>query len=190
MPVYREYILAARAIGSVMMQSDPSWEIIMLNDGVDPLMRAVATDAMGSGPGQTKNTIRYYELPYRGMRGGHHMIQTGIDVARGEFICILNGDNVLYKNYVKEMYDAEIDIATCYVRMNDMPGIIIDGKCFQRGRIDRLCYAVRTKIAQEVQHKGMMIDADWKFIIDCLGWNNPRQALRMKHVEKILGEHN
>ena len=115
------------------------------------------------------------------------MIDFGVDQAVGEFVCILNGDNTVDPQYVAEMY-ADADIVTCQVWMHDLPGIILSGRGWVRGRIDRLNYAVRRCIARRVRHQ-MHLDADHDYLMDCWTEANRREPVVVHHVDKVLGHH-
>lgn len=191
MPVYatapHEYFEVSTALKSVLDQTVKSFEIIMLCDGPDDIMREVWRGAQGDIKGG-KDIIRYYEHPHRGIRGGHHMIDQGVDAARGEFICILNGDNSIEPDYIEKMYDPEADIVTCQVVLHDHPGLITSGRGWQRGRIDRLNYAIRRSVAVRVKHL-MHVDADYDWLMDCWDHANHRREVRVTHVDKVLGHH-
>lgn len=182
------YFDISNCLQSVLNQTVTDWEIIMLCDGSDDIMREVFNGAQ-SDLGKMAGKIRYYELPHRGIRGGHHMIDFGVDQAKGEFVCILNGDNSVEPEYVSEMFDSGMDIVTCWVEMHDLPGMILQGDAWRRGRMDRLNYAVRKSIAKHAIH-GMHVDADHDYFVDCY---NIAQAkfgkCRQKHVRRVLGHH-
>lgn len=188
-PVYatraHEYFDVSRALKSVADQTVSDWEIIMLCDGSDPIMR----DVFNGAHAEHGAKIRYYELPHRGIRGGHHMIDFGTDKAIGEFVCILNGDNWIEPEYVEKMYSANHDISTCWTEMHDLPGIILQGDAWKRGRIDRLCYAVRASIARRVTHE-MHTDADHDYFTGCYDLAQSKHGVcRLNIVKERLGHH-
>jgi hypothetical protein len=182
------YFEVSHCLKSVLDQTNPNWEVIMLCDGTDPIMREVYNGAR-EDLGRMAGKIRYYELPHRGIRGGHHMIDFGVDQAHGEFICILNGDNNIEPDYIESMYDASQDIVTCWVEMHDLPGVILQGSAWRRGRMDRLNYAVRRSIAKHAIH-GMHVDSDHDYFVSCYEIAQSRNGeCRQKHVRKVLGHH-
>jgi hypothetical protein len=191
MPVYADtiggFMEISRALKSVFLQTDESWQIIMASDGPNALLRDVWLEALEEL--KDKKKVVYFEVPYRGIRGGHHAVESAKGLATGEFLTILNGDNILRPTYIEDMYDSGYDILTCMVKMNDMPGIVTSGTGFHRGGIDRLNYSIRTAIAKRVQHK-LHLDADYDWLIECWSFRNAMAPVRVKHVEKILAEHN
>jgi cellulose synthase/poly-beta-1,6-N-acetylglucosamine synthase-like glycosyltransferase len=174
----------ARCIDSVAQQTDPDCRIIVVNDGNSVEMRDLIQNMQKAIPGIP---ITYYQAPYRGERGGHESVNLALSVLPDDvqFVTILNGDNVLRPTYIEDMYYPEYDIVTCMVKMNDLPGIVLDGRTFSRRSVDRLNYTIRADIAVNTKHK-MHIDADCDFVIDCLAMAENG----VYYVEKILAEHN
>lgn len=182
MPEMQERCKFGRCLDSIVAQTDQDFEIIVVNDGVDPRIRQIVSEG-GSG-------ARYYEHPYVGRRGGFQSIDYGISRAEGEFIYILNSDNIIYPTFVEDMY-AEAHILMCQVLMNDIPGIILHGKTFVQGRIDRANYAVLTQVAQEVKYRDFsMLKDDWHFFNACYDNINLKGSPVIHHVDKVLAEHN
>jgi len=77
------------AIGSVLRQSFPDWELVVIHDGPrkEPLR-----DAFEDG------RIRWVETDVRHNDWGHSLRHAGITIARGDYIVHLNADNVLYEH--------------------------------------------------------------------------------------------
>jgi len=180
------YMEVSTCLQSIFDQTDHSFEVILLHDGPNDAMRALWQDAQRDY--RYPYRIKYYEVPFRGERGGHALVDFGRMVAVGEFVTALNGDNLIRNTYVERMYHPDADIVTCQVLMKDLPGIIFSGRGFARGRIDRLNYAVKTGVARRVPHK-MHIDADWDWLIDCWDEANSTRPVRVVHVDEILGVH-
>lgn len=181
------YLTVARALESVLKQTDPACEVIMVNDGQDDTMRLVYKDEK---PHFKKRgiPIRYIEAPYRGIRGGHASANVGFNFAQGEFVTVLNGDNIIYPQYVEELYDPNYDVLLHWLLMNDSPGkIVLTGESFVKGYVDRLNYSIRASYlgTGKVLHK-MHIDSDYDLLMEVLF---AREA-RYKHVRKVLAEHN
>lgn len=180
-----------RCIDSVFDQTMQSWEIVIVADGACPRAYEIWQSAVKRAQElyQTGHLVKYIEAPYVGRRGGHQSVNVGKSLCSGEFLTILNQDNVLRKYYVEKMYSAEHDVLLCCVQMNDMPGINLNGRSFTRGGIDRLNYSIRLQIAQSVRHL-QHLDADYDFIIDCIEYRQQYQPVRVHWTESILAEHN
>lgn len=181
------YIKVARALDSVVRQTDNSCEIIIVNDGYDSIMHSIYVEYKRVCK-DANIGIRYVQLPYAGDRGGHRNINFGIEHAVGDFVCILNGDNEVYPTYVAEMYLPEYDVVFCWVLMNDLPGMpVLTALHIIRTGIDRLNYAIKTSIAQRTVHP-FNLDADYDFLVRCLDWNEG--LTNTYNVGKVLAEHN
>lgn len=176
-----------RCLDSIEAQTDPAWEVVLVHDGEMPDAVYRVARKMRERTGR----VTFFHVPYRGIRGGHHSVEAGKYRAHAssEYLYILNGDNVVRPDFVEKMFDPEADIVTCYVKMNDLPGRILDGHAIQRGAIDRANYMVRTDIARRVSHK-MHLDSDYDFVADCYQFISETRPVRLKHVDEVLAEHN
>ena len=173
-----------RCLDSIAEQTDPDCRVIIVNDGHSPEMRALCLEFQAATP---HIPMRYIEAPYRGKRGGHESVNIALTVLpeNVEFVAIVNPDNILRPTYIEKMYSPDHDILTCMVKMNDLPGIVLSGDTFARGKIDRLNYAVRADIAVNTKHK-MHMDADCDYVLDCVSMSENG----IHYVEEILAEHN
>jgi hypothetical protein len=110
-----------------------------------------------------------------------------MEYAQGEFVCMYNGDNVVYPEYVETMYRTDADIVAGWVLMTDLPGkIILTAYDFVRGRIDRLNYAMRLEVARWAKHE-THLDSDYDFLINALRYKNG--DVRTVNVGRVIGEH-
>jgi len=174
----------AKCLDSINAQTDRDCSITIVNDGNSVEMRDLVLqfqDNMRDVP------IKYLQAPYRGERGGHESVNLALSVLPDnvQFVTILNMDNRIYPTYIADMYHPEYDIVTCMVRMNDIPGITLNGRTFSRRSIDRLNYTIRADIAANVRHK-MHMDADCDYVVDCLSMSENG----VYHVNYELAEHN
>ena len=174
----------ARCLDSINAQTDRDCRVIVVNDGNSVEMRDLCQEFQKAMP---DTPITYYQAPYRGQRGGHESVNLALsrlpdDV---EFVTILNGDNILRPTYIEDLYNPNYDILCCMVKMNDIPGTVLSGQSFTRGRVDRLNYSIRADIAANTKHL-MHMDADCDYVIDCLAMAENG----VYYVEKILAEHN
>lgn len=174
----------ARCFDSIHRQTVRDCRVIVVNDGNSVEMRDLVQEFQQNMPDVP---ITYYQAPYRGQRGGHHSVDLALSVLPQDvdFVTILNADNVLRPTYIAEMYKPEYDIVTCQVRMNDIPGITLNGLSLNRNYVDRLNYTIRASIASMVEHK-LHMDADCDYVIDCLSISENG----IYHVHKELAEHN
>lgn len=174
----------AKCVDSIGQQTDRDCRVMIVNDGHSLEMRELIQEFQNVYP---DIPFTYLQAPYRGERGGHESINMALSVLPKdvEFVTFLNADNRLRPTYIEEMYNPGCDILTCMVLMRDIPGIVLSGKSFSRGHVDRLNYSVRSDIAVRTRHK-MHMDSDCDYIIDALTIaENP-----IHYVEKVLAEHN
>ena len=187
-----KYEELARAIDCLLAQTDPLWQVIVCHDGPNDTVRDMIIEYekhYGKMRPFVPHRFRMREFPHRGLRGGHHMIDSCVDAADGEFICIYNADNVVYADHVREMWREDADIVTCQLVMNDHPGYIMSGRGFMRGRLDRLNYIIRTSVAKRIHH-GMRIDADYNYVCDAWDMIERDRGVRVHHIDRVLAEHN
>lgn len=176
--------LIGRALESVLTQTDKRCEVVMVHDGYSEKGQSIAD---GYKPIFRKAGIgfKYLSVPYRGERGGHAACRTGMEIASGEFICLLNGDNIVYPEYVETMYQPYYDVVFGHVLMKDVCGMpIMTGYDLIRGYIDRLNYCVRREIAKWARHQ-MHMDSDYDFVLSAMQWPGARHT----NVNKLIGEH-
>lgn len=85
-----------RGVGSVLGQTFTDYEMLVFHDG--PLLEAVPE--VGGRPVEVRCTERRYN------DWGHSLRDAGIRAARGDYVLLLNADNVLYPRCL-EALDAE-----------------------------------------------------------------------------------
>ena len=175
-----------RCLDSIEAQTDPAWEVVLVHDGEMPDAVYRVARAMRERTGR----VTFFHVPYRGIRGGHHSVEAGKYRAHAasEFLYILNGDNLVRPEFVERMYHADADIVTCWVKMHDMPGRILDGRAFQRGAIDRANYMIRADVARRTAHH-MHLDADYDYLMDAYQFISETRPVRVAHVDAVLAEH-
>ncbi len=96
MPAYNHAAYVAEAIQSVLSQTLQDLELIIVNDG-----SADETEKVILGFDDAR--IRYF---HQTNRGAHHALNRGIALARGEYIAIINSDDVYLGNRLEIMLDA------------------------------------------------------------------------------------
>ncbi len=87
-PLYNHEKYIEEAVFSVLEQTVSDFELIIINDGSEDNSTDVVQKIKD-------NRIRYY---YQENRGAHNTLNRGIDMAQGEFISILNSDDVYDRN--------------------------------------------------------------------------------------------
>jgi glycosyltransferase involved in cell wall biosynthesis len=94
-PCYNQTEYIQEAIDSVLAQTHPAYEIIVVNDGGDvPAIRGVSlVNKENGGLSSARNA--------------------GIAVASGDYVCCLDADDKLPPNYFEELCKIDADIAGC-----------------------------------------------------------------------------
>lgn len=99
-PVYNRPRLLREAVSSVLAQTYPSTEIIIVDDGSDdPLMTSSLADCERTGAGRIR-------ILQQGNRGPGMARQFGFEHATGEFIQFLDSDDLLYPTKFELQVDA------------------------------------------------------------------------------------
>jgi len=93
-PLYNHERYIAAALESVLCQSEPAAEIIVIDDGSTDGSTAVAQRYAERNP-----QIRLSRHPNQ---GAHSAINTGVDMAGGEYVAILNSDDVYTPDRLRE----------------------------------------------------------------------------------------
>lgn len=86
MPAYNAAATIGRAIDSVLAQTDPAWELIVVDDGSRDATRAIV-----AGMGGREPRVRLLELACNG--GVAAARNAGIDAASGRYIAFLDADD-------------------------------------------------------------------------------------------------
>lgn len=87
-PSYNHALYIAQAIDSVLEQTFRNWELIVVDDGSTDDTRTLL-DVKYAGHRQIR-------LIYQNNQGAHHALNTGMALAKGRYICILNSDDVYH----------------------------------------------------------------------------------------------
>jgi glycosyltransferase involved in cell wall biosynthesis len=86
-PAYNAAVYLSYAIDSVLAQTYPGWEIVIVDDGSTDNTREV----VDSYRPKLQGKLQYIHQPNRGLPAARN---TGIRAARGEFIALLDADDV------------------------------------------------------------------------------------------------
>jgi len=108
LPTFNRADLIGEAIDSVLVQSCPSWELLIIDDG--------STDATAQRvqPYLADSRIRYERREHGGVSAARN---AALALARGEFVAYLDSDNAWFPNYLSGMqalFDAEPELGSAY----------------------------------------------------------------------------
>jgi glycosyltransferase involved in cell wall biosynthesis len=147
-PAYNAAVYLPSAIDSVLAQTYSNWEIVIVNDGSTDHTRAI----VDSYRPKLREKLHYIYQPNRGLPAARN---TGMRAARGEFIALLDADDVwLPHRLARGVPVLDADPATGLVHARvvriDMQGTII-GQLkvepkYLSGRIARNIYTRRAHI--------------------------------------------
>jgi len=102
MPVYNAQAYLAQAIGSVIAQSFPDWELLLVDDGSTDASPAIAAEPAA-------RDARIIPMSSaRGRRGAAAARNAGIAAARGQYVSFLDADD-LYEPDMLATYVAALD---------------------------------------------------------------------------------
>lgn len=100
-PLYNHERYIAETIKSVQNQILPVFEVVVIDDG--------STDDSGEIVKEIAKNDKKIQYLYRKNSGAHNAINKGIELAKGDFIAILNSDDIYHEkrfekivNYLKE----------------------------------------------------------------------------------------
>jgi glycosyltransferase involved in cell wall biosynthesis len=99
--------LLARAIPSVIAQRYEHWQLVVVDNGVDPRTREVA-EAVDD------DRLTFVVGPHRGLSAARN---TGLDHANGEIVCYLDDDNVMHPGWlqaVAHVFSQREDVDVAY----------------------------------------------------------------------------
>jgi hypothetical protein len=95
MPTYGQAHFIGRALDSLLAQSLPDWEAVLVDDGADAATRA-AVD-----PFLADERIHYLRRTANGGLGA--ALNMGLDVALGELLAYLPSDDVYYRDHLEQL---------------------------------------------------------------------------------------
>jgi len=95
MPTYNQDKFIERAINSLLKQTLRNWELIVVNDGSNELTFHIIQKYL--------NDPRIKYLQHQTNKGLGASINSALDIARGEYICYLPSDDVIYKDHLQSL---------------------------------------------------------------------------------------
>ena len=117
LPVYNREQTLGEAIDSVLSQSSPHWELIIVDDCSSDGSLQLANE-------YARKDSRIRVFSNSANMGPSVARNRGIDVAKGDYIGFLDSDDTLYKDFVKRMTETailyDVDVVWCqYVSFTD-----------------------------------------------------------------------
>lgn len=94
-PTYNRHKLLREALESVRRQTMSEWEVVVVSDGDDPVVRRIV--ASFEDP-----RLHYHPSPHVGLYGNHQR-NVGILAAQGEYFLFLDDDNFLNPHALETM---------------------------------------------------------------------------------------
>lgn len=107
-PVYNVENQLEECIESILGQTFIDFELILVNDG--------STDNSGmicDKYAQVDNRIVVIHKENGGVSSARN---TGIDMAKGEYISFVDSDDYVEKNYLEELYNPDVDMVLCNIK--------------------------------------------------------------------------
>lgn len=95
LPTYNRRTLLSRAVESVLLQDYSNWELIIVDDGSTDDTKEYVETIKHSG-------IRYLYQPNKGRSAARNF---GIKKSKGAYICFLDSDDELLKNYISNFHN-------------------------------------------------------------------------------------
>ena len=169
-PCYNTKDYMEQCLDSLIHQSYKNLEIILVNDGSTD-----DTDAKIQ-PYLSDDRIRYIIQENKGLSGARN---TGLDIMKGEYVCFVDSDDFLHKDYVKTLYenliktDADISICDFLLYYDDAP-------------VDIETLPVEETLDVKSRDEGMdCINTNYRYI---LAWNKLYKAHIFDNIRYPLGK--
>ena len=169
-PCYNTEDYIEQCLDSLIHQSYKKLEIILVNDGSTD-----DTDAKIQ-PYLSEDRIRYIIQENKGLSGARN---TGLDIMKGEYVCFVDSDDFLHKDYVKTLYenliktDADISICDFLLYYDDAP-------------VDIETLPVEETLDVKSRDEGMdCINTNYRYI---LAWNKLYKAHIFDNIRYPLGK--
>lgn len=93
MPTYNRGYLIQNAVNSVLEQTHSKWELIIVDDGSKDNTKEIIQK-------NADHRIRY--IRYDNNQGANHARNVGLKEAKGDYICFLDSDSMLYENCLQK----------------------------------------------------------------------------------------
>lgn len=93
-PTYNRSKVLNRAIDSIIAQSDPLWELIIIDDGSTDNTKNAITKSLSD------ERIKYQYQPHAGVSAARNL---GVKLAEGDYVIFLDSDDYLYKDLLYQL---------------------------------------------------------------------------------------
>ncbi len=141
MPAYNAEKYIGEAITSVLKQTYPNYELVIVNDG--------STDNTGNIISRYRDEF-YDKIVYidKGVNEGTALtLNRAIHEAKGKYVCWLSADDMFYENAVEALVDylekhRQYDIAFSDYELIDSNSVFVRGSFFKRDMIELLDHNV------------------------------------------------
>ena len=108
-PVYNSSQYIGRCVASIMSQSYPDWELILIDDG--------SNDGSGLLCDEYASNGERVKVIHQQNTGASYARKRGIDAAHGEFLTFVDSDDIVENDYLERLYNAMnqygVKIAAC-----------------------------------------------------------------------------
>lgn len=116
-PVYGVEKYLRQCVESVLAQTYPVWELILVDDGSPDLSGAICDEYAAKD-----SRVRVIHRENGGMSAARN---SGLDVAKGEYVSFIDSDDAVAEDYLEVLYDlimvSEADVACAdYIEVNDL----------------------------------------------------------------------
>lgn len=123
-PVYNVERFISKNINSIINQSDKNFELLLIDDGSKDNSINIAKELL-------KNSDVDYKIIVQENAGVSAARNHGIKIAKGKYVCFLDSDDYIHKDYVKMMYNKassnDYDLVFCdYIHVDENENIIIN----------------------------------------------------------------
>ncbi|MDD3212453.1 MAG: glycosyltransferase family 2 protein [Eubacteriales bacterium] len=145
-PVYRAEEYIEPCIQSMLRQSDPDWELLLVDDGSPDQSGAVCDRYAG-----LDSRIQAFHTPNAGVSAARNY---GLDRAKGEYICFLDSDDLLAPKHLTLLrrHIVGADVAVCgFQTFDDPPRKHIQDQF--TNRIRRHAYTLE-ELKKDILHTG------------------------------------
>ena len=193
--VYKRYDKIPVLVHSFMCQTYRDFQLVVIHDGEDNLMRAILSGFKATYP----DHLDFIFTDRRFNDYGHSLRAMAIERCNSEFIMQTNDDNYYVPTFLELMFkkiDGEqLDLVLCdMVHSHDRPGgrpqesyhaFVTEPRKFSLGIG---CLIVKTELAKAVGFRDKSRDGDGTFVEDIM--HDSGQKVKWGKVDKILFVHN
>ena len=114
-PIYNCENLLPRCLESIFAQSYNDYEVLLVNDGSTDGTAMVCNEYVA----KSKGKFRYIEKKNGGVSSARNI---GLNNAKGEYICFIDADDYVHKDYLRCLYEAgrelNVDLVMCTIVSN------------------------------------------------------------------------